>query len=67
MRTLAPGLVHYLGMVWSLVKLKKPRACKLCKETIACGAMAYRPLTNGYSRMERICQPCVEKVRQAKS
>ncbi len=63
----AAPLIGYRSMLWSLVRLRKPRRCQLCEETIDCGAMAYRPLTNGYSRMERLHSACVEKLVKDKT
>ena len=51
-------------MVWSIVKLRKSSRCAECKEPLAVGAMAFRPLTNGNNRMDRLCGRCVSVGRE---
>lgn len=40
--------------VWTLCKLRKDNRCVVAEERILKGDEAYRPVTNGYNRMERI-------------
>lgn len=40
--------------VWTLCKPRKDHQCVVAEERIRKGDEAYRPITNGYNRMERI-------------
>lgn len=46
---------EYKRQVWALAKLRKHKTsrCAICGREV--GAVGYRPITNGYNRMHRIC------------
>ena len=39
--------------------LRKPKPCALCGVALKVGDRVYRPITNGYNRMHRLCVACV--------
>jgi len=45
-------------------KLRKPKACALCNVELKTKEQAYRPITNGYNRMHRLCVACVLELEQ---
>ena len=48
--------------LWSRVACtRKPFDCILCQKTHPAGSVAYRPLTNGKKRWQRICEECGNK------
>lgn len=47
---------------WTRAKLRKPSECERCRDPIAKGEHAWRPVTNQYNRMWRVCTPCVAKM-----
>jgi hypothetical protein len=62
------GLTHptYGEQLWVAGAVRKRgKECQDCKKMIPAGAMAYRPLTNGYNRMERLCVECVDAKERA--
>lgn len=48
------GLVRHDNMLWSRCVLRTPRKCVITGEKMAKGSVAYRPITNGYDRMNRV-------------
>ena len=60
---LATGVVvlssPYGHQVFSMVKIRKARACSACGQALVRLALAFRPLTNGNNRTHRICVRCV--------
>ena len=57
---------RYGRNVWTLSKitkrLRKDRPCAVCGCPL--DPMAYRPITNGNDRMDRICVKCVEEAKE---
>jgi hypothetical protein len=47
--------------VWTKAKTRKVWECEVCRKRIEKGQVAYRPITNGYNRMCRICEECMEQ------
>jgi hypothetical protein len=50
--------------LFTRARVRKHRACALCKRKILPGSLAYRPITNGYNRMHRLCVPCVQDLER---
>lgn len=50
------GLEHrrWGRQLWSIVKVRKKHRCVITGEAIKKGGFAYRPITNGGNRYERI-------------
>lgn len=58
---LAEGLVMIRSMLWSQTSgIRKAARCKKCSRQMKIGEKAYRPLTNGIDRQDRICPKCIE-------
>lgn len=67
-RILAPGaaiIESDMGVqrIWSVAKLRKDNTCSRCWAKLAKGAEAWRPLTFGDDRPNRICAPCYSDIR----
>ncbi len=52
------GLARYCGMVWNAGVARKAHERIRCHVAIAKGNVAWRPLTNGKCRMNRLCGKC---------
>lgn len=52
--------------IWTLIKLRKDTICVEMNIKIPKGSMAYRPITNGYNRMERISIIGMKSIRDRK-
>ena len=52
----------YGQQIWTLIKLRKDAICAEMNIKIPKGSMAYRPITNGYNRMERISELGMETI-----
>ena len=70
---LSPELValssnKYGTQLWGVANLTKKHKddnCAICNLKV--GSKAYRPTTNKSNRMERICIPCIEKLKEDKA
>lgn len=51
---------RYGNQIWGKVKLRKSTNCAITEEPLSIGSLAYRPITNGYNRMQRISQTGLE-------
>lgn len=52
--------------LWTLGKIRgRAKECTDCAISIAVGDSAFRPLTNGYNRKERMCTPCIRAIVSA--
>jgi len=65
---------NYGDQVWFLCTLRghrrsaRPHQCAVCKQVLAKGSRAWRPITNAGNRMERICPDCMgEAIRDHKN
>lgn len=61
------GITHarYGRQLWVLmgVPIRKPQECTICEQRFGPGSTKmFRPVTNGYNRMERICQRCITEL-----
>lgn len=60
----ADGLVglssEYGRQLWSRCKVRKQHSCQECEQSFPVGSEMYRPITNGYNRMRRLCENCVQ-------
>ncbi len=54
---------EYCNIIWTLCSTKKEHVCKYTGDTIPKGEKAFRPLTNGYNRMDRLS---IKAIRQLK-
>lgn len=45
--------------LWTLVGLRRDTECVECKKPLDKVTCAWRPLTNAYNRMHRLCRQCV--------
>ena len=54
---------NYGAQLWSSIKLSKSKDCVRCETKLTAGARAFKPITNGYNRMHRICASCVERLK----
>jgi len=66
-KRLNEGLVgmrsHEHGMqLWTRGKARKVATCRCCESTIERSEVSWRPLTNGYNRMHRICDTCIANL-----
>ena len=55
----------YGKQLWGVVNLTKKHKdddCAICELKV--GSKAYRPTTNKSNRMDRICIPCIERLKQ---
>ena len=50
---------EYGTQLWAECKMRKAHKCAVCGMAYPVGTKMYRPMTNGYNRMHRICQCCV--------
>ncbi|KKM06115.1 hypothetical protein LCGC14_1747350 [marine sediment metagenome] len=56
--------IEYGEQLWAvsnLTKKKIGKGCAICSSEL--GKKAYRPTTNKSNRMDRICIPCIEKLK----
>ena len=60
---MSPCLVVLRGSagthVWDVVKSRKSHRCEVCSKRTGKGAEVWRPLSNGYNRMLRMCRGCL--------
>jgi RNase P subunit RPR2 len=49
--------------LWSICKLNKLHHCDKCKVALVVGERAWRPITNGNDRMNRLCVSCVDRLK----
>jgi len=49
--------------LWAQCKTRKTHKCHECDTTYPVGTEMYRPITNGYNRMQRICAQCIQMMR----
>ena len=56
------GLVILNGRAWVRSVVRKDHPCKLCGGTIGKRQPAYRPLSNGMNRWERVHVRCVSAL-----
>ena len=49
--------------MWSLVKTRKYHKCMVTGDKIEKGEKAYRPVTNGYNRMDRISETGMQQLK----
>lgn len=47
------------SQVFTACRLRKKTRCCVCYAVLKPGAEAFRPVTNGNNRMDRICGQCV--------
>jgi len=47
-------------------RLRKPKPCALCGVELKVGDRVYRPITNGYNRMHRLCVACITDLEKTK-
>jgi len=50
---------EYGAQLWTRGKARKAKKCELCQQPTPVGAITWKPLTNGYNRMHRLCDTCV--------
>lgn len=54
---------EYGAQLWTVGKIRKRgKRCVTCWNPLAPGCDAYRPITNGYNRMHRICTACIDRA-----
>jgi len=53
---------RYGQQLWVQCKTRKAHQCRECGLICSAGTVMYRPLTNGYNRMERVCVGCVHDM-----
>lgn len=66
-RRLGPKLValahpRYGQQLWVMSVSRKPWSCTCCRGPISKGLDCWRPLTNLYNRMKRICPICLQAL-----
>lgn len=49
----------YGRQLWTSQPLRKPNRCAACRKDMKVGESAFRPMTNGRNRADRICEGCV--------
>ena len=49
--------------MWTECTVRKYHRCVACNGNIKKGRRAYRPITNGNNRMDRICIACITLIR----
>ena len=54
---------EYGRQLWVQCKMRKTHKCYECDATYPVGTGMYRPMTNGYNRMQRICAQCIQMMR----
>ncbi len=52
----------YGTAIWIEVKLRKPKACAICRSGVEKGRFAFTPCTNKTFRPDRICHRCMSKI-----
>ncbi len=52
----------YGTQIWDLVKLRKNKICEQTKIELPKGSKAFRPITNGYNRMDRISKVAMTTI-----
>jgi hypothetical protein len=53
---------EYGRQIWVPSRMRKPHTCAVTGEVIAKGSRAFRPITNGYNRMQRISEQGIEHL-----
>ena len=48
--------------LWTACRVRKAHKCRDCRVDIRKGTNAFRPLTNGYGRMTRLCLRCLKEI-----
>jgi RNase P subunit RPR2 len=48
--------------LFMIARIRKAAYCAKCRRLIGSGTDAYRQMTNGADRMDRLCVACVESV-----
>jgi len=54
------GMATVYGAPWVRVKLRKPAACAVTARALKAGDLAYRPVTNGSHRAQRVAAVWME-------
>ncbi len=57
---------RYGEQMWTLVKVRKEHKCAYSNIPISKGSFAWKPVTHGYNRMERICVNAIKKLEIGK-
>lgn len=56
-------LIPYRNLVWKRCTLRSTsKQCQRCRKKLRKGESAYRPLSNGMHRMDRVCGRCMNRV-----
>jgi hypothetical protein len=55
---------QYGEQLWAAITLRKNKDCFVCEIAMPRGGKAYRPITNGDNRMDRLCVSCVERLEK---
>jgi RNase P subunit RPR2 len=50
-------------VLWSICTMRKLHHCDKCKVALVVGERAWRPITNGNDRMNRLCVSCVDCLK----
>ena len=48
--------------LWHRCSTRKVQECEMCHWKFGVGSRMYRPITNGYNRMQRLCEDCVDRL-----
>lgn len=59
---LSPDLVRYAGTLWRLVELRSEATCAVTEATLQPGEWAFRPLSTGLDRGQRIAEGAMIEV-----
>jgi hypothetical protein len=54
--------IEYGQQIWHRMTLHKAKHCDDCRTLLAVGTECFRPFTNGYNRMHRLCATCVGRL-----
>jgi hypothetical protein len=57
-------LITFHKLLWAAVYVRKPFFCISCRKPIEKSYAAYRPMTNGVKRGDRLCIECGKKFGQ---
>jgi hypothetical protein len=55
-------LIGHDAMLWSACRTRKEHKCHECGMALGKGTRVFRPITEGYRRMQRICTLCVRTL-----